>query len=124
MDHPILFVALVLILVTIFGIFFSKSAPSSPLGKLSKEDLEKYGFSLNESKGKHHFECLGFVLYYSEGSKRWVFDRYDIPKKGPGVLARFDTPLLLEDLQYCDAHIERTKTFNVRETYVRSGGHR
>lgn len=78
-------------------------------------DPQEYGWELTfhpMSGIKDRFHMIinhqTYVLYLSMTGKNWVFDRTD--KSCPGVLARFDVPLLKEDLQYCNEVIKRMES--------------
>lgn len=51
------------------------------------------------------FQKQGFILYKSPISEKWSFSR--MKKTQPGVIARFDSPLLVDDIQYALSFIER-----------------
>lgn len=56
----------------------------------------------------YHFENGVFFLYLPDNDKnQWIFDWSK--KKGPGVIARFDSPLLSEDIGYMNCLIDKEK---------------
>lgn len=73
---------------------------------------EDYGWKLEQNHHEiFHYKIEGlncnFYLYNGFDDKRnkWTFDKDN--KTGPGVLARFDGPLLHEDFLYMEEAIER-----------------
>ena len=85
------------ILTFLFGNAFSQS-------KKDRIAPEKYGWQLEYDDDPNCFYIKGGYILYESTRGEYVFDRRH--KNGPGVIARLNGPLLDEDFQYMDAHIE------------------
>jgi len=83
--------------------------------KVKKPTDEELILSFGWTKSKHssenwpRYEKGNFVLYTGSERPSWVFDLKE-GKEAPGIIARFDKPILDADLQYCDAYIKRVTT--------------
>lgn len=92
--------SLSLFFTNLFRRFDSKAIFKTP----SDANPADFGFEKTEYGA---FEKQGFVLYKSHISNTWTFDR--IKKNQPGIIARFDSPITVNDIQYALAFIERSQ---------------
>jgi hypothetical protein len=84
-------------------IFAQKAKPASKQ-KPAPINPVAFGFTQRYT-GIDDYEKDGFILYKSDIRGTWVFDKRK--KTAPGIIARFDSPLLEDDLNYMLAYIER-----------------
>jgi len=76
---------------------FTKEPPIKPEDWGWVENLPRWN-------DKPHYDLGNYSLYKSMG-RGWVFDCKS--KTAPGVIARFDDPLLDADMDYMREHIKR-----------------